>query len=161
MRVGRPFPLPLSPFPVLLWVVVASCATVGRLAFREPDVELKQINVTGFGLTGGTLDLIFDVYNPNSYRLRSTRVEIGLDLEQKHFGDALLERPLDLSPENHSQVVVPVRFEWAGVGAGARALLGRQGVGYGVTGRIFLSTPLGDQAVTVRGSGDVPLRRLF
>ena len=128
---------------------------------REPDVELKQINVTGFGLTGGTLDLIFDVYNPNSYRLRSTRVEIGLDLEQKHFGDALLERPLDLSPENHSQVVVPVRFEWAGVGAGARALLGRQGVGYGVTGRIFLSTPLGDQAVTVRGSGDVPLRRLF
>src|SRR5437016_13565543 len=88
---------PASRIPHLAWagwVAVCGCATVRGLAFREPDVERKQINVTGFGLTGGTLDLIFDVYNPNSYRLRSTRVEIGLDLEQKHFGDALLERPL-------------------------------------------------------------------
>ena len=118
----RVFPVPRFSFPVWV-VVVCGCATVRGLAFREPDVELKQINVTGFGLTGGTLDLVFDVYNPNSYRLRSTRVEIGLDLEQRHFGDALLERPLDLSPENHSQVVVPVRFEWAGVGAGATTWL--------------------------------------
>src|SRR5256885_9739614 len=30
------------------------------------------------------------------------------------------------SPTNHSRVVVPVRFEWVGVGAGARALLDRK-----------------------------------
>ncbi len=144
-----------------LWVALSGCATIGRLSFSEPDVTLKQINVTGLGLTGGTLDLVFDVYNPNSYRLRSTRVEIGLDLEERHFGDALLERPLDLSPENHSEVIVPVRFEWTGVGAGARALLTKQAVGYGVSGRFLVSTPLGDRGVTVRGRGDVPLRKLF
>lgn len=147
----------LPPFTALL----GACATLGKLSFKEPDVRLERIDITGLSLGGGTMDLVFDVYNPNSYRLRSTRVEIGLDLEQRHFGDALLERPLDLSPENHSQVVVPVRFEWAGVGAGARALLGRQGVGYGITGRIILDTPLGDKAVTVHGSGDVALRKLF
>ena len=140
---------------------LAACATVGRLSFSDPDVQLKQINITGLGLTGGTLDLVFDVYNPNSYRLRSTRVEVALDLEQTHFGDALLERPLDLSPENHSEVVMPVRFEWSGVGAGARALLTKQTVGFGITGRVLLSTPLGGKAVAVRGQGDVPLRKLF
>src|SRR5437773_8915549 len=88
-----------------------SCATLGRLAFTEPDVSLQEIAVTGIGLTGGTFDLVFDVYNPNDYRIRSTRLEVGIDLEGTHFGDALLDRPLDLSPTNHSRVVVPVRFE--------------------------------------------------
>ena len=128
--------------------------------FREPDIQLEEINITGFGLTGGTLDLVFDVYNPNEYRIRSTRLEVGLDLEGTHFGDALLERPLDLSPTNHSRVVVPLRFEWAGLGAGAKALLSRKAVAYGIMGAAVLDTPLGDQRVVLKATGDVPLKAL-
>jgi hypothetical protein len=150
----------LIAWVVMAGVAVSGCATVGRLSFSEPTVELKQINITGLGLSGGTLDLVFDVYNPNAYRLRSTRVEIGLDLEGRHFGDALLERPLDLSPTNHNQIVAPVRFEWAGVGAGAMGLLRRQAIAYGVTGAVLLDTPLGAKRVAVKGAGNVPLRAL-
>ncbi len=142
-------------------LVCLSCATLGRLAFTEPAVSLQEIAVTGIGLTGGTFDLVFDVYNPNDYRIRSTRLEVGVDLEGTHFGDALLDRPLDLSPTNHSRVVVPVRFEWAGVGAGARALLTRRTVGYGITGRVLLDTPLGDKTVALTGKGNVPLKKLL
>ncbi len=149
----------LWPFTALC--TLSSCATLGKLSFREPDVQLQEINITGFGLSGGTLDLVFDVYNPNGYRIRSTRLELGLDLENTHFGDALLEKPLDLSPENHSRVVVPLRFEWAGVGAGARALLTKQAVGYAVTGAVLLDTPVGDKRIPVRGRGDVPLKKLL
>jgi LEA14-like dessication related protein len=137
-----------------------SCATLGRLSFAEPDISLQEIAVTGVGLTGGTFDLVFDVYNPNDYRIRSTRLAVGIDLEGTHFGDALLDRPLDLSPTNHSRVVVPVRFEWAGVGAGAKALVTRQSVGYGITGTVLLETPLGDRRVGLKGAGTVPLRKL-
>jgi len=149
----------------LRWTVVvlllAGCATLrSALNFQEPQMQLKQVNITGMGLTGGTLDLVFDVYNPNDYRLRSTRLEVALDLEGKHFGDALIDRPLDLSPTNHSQVVMPVRFEWAGVGAAARGLLTRQALRYGVTGAVLLDTPLGDRRVQLHGTGDVPLKTL-
>ncbi len=130
------------------------------LQFQEPQVELKQINVTGLGLTGGTMDLVFDVFNPNDYRLRSTRLEAQLDLERTHFADGLIDKPLDLSPANHSQVVMPVRFEWAGVGAGARALLTKQALAVGITGTVFLDTPLGDKQVKIHGSGNVPLSKL-
>src|SRR5438067_12755271 len=99
-----------------------SCATLGRLAFTEPDVSLQEIAVTGIGLTGGTFDLVFDVYNRNEYCIRSTRLAGGVELEGTHFGDALLGRPLGLSPTNHSGVVVPVRFEWAGVRGAAEAV---------------------------------------
>lgn len=143
-------------------VSVSGCATLrSALSFVEPQVVLEQINVTGLGLTGGTLDLILDVYNPNDYRLRSTRLEVGLDLEDVHFGDALIDKPLDLSPQNHSRVIMPVRFEWAGVGAGARALLQRQAIRYGITGAVLVETPLGDRRVGLKFNGEVPLEQLF
>src|SRR4029077_11903198 len=91
----------------------------------------------------------------------STRLEVGVDLEGTHFGDALLDRPLDLSPTNHNQVVVPVRFEWAGLGAGAKALLSRRAVGYTIAGRVLLDTPVGDKAVGLTGKGHGPLRKLL
>jgi LEA14-like dessication related protein len=157
-RARRTFPVSRFPFPVALCL---ACATLGRLAFAEPHIQLEEINITGLGLTGGTLDLVFDVYNPNDYRIRSTRLEVGIDLEGTHFGDALLDRPLDLSPTNHSRIVVPVRFEWAGLGVGAKALLTRKAVAYGITGAVALETPLGDKRVAVTGKGDVPLRALL
>ncbi len=164
MRAGRsrlPHLASRIPTVSVLAAVLGSCATLGRLSFKEPELQLEAINITGLGLTGGTFDLVFDVYNPNDYRIRSTRLEVGVDLEGTHFGDALLERPLDLSPTNHSRVVVPVRFEWAGVGAGAKAMLTRQALGYGLTGTVFLDTPLGDRTVTLRGKGNVPLKKLL
>jgi len=148
-------------YALLAMALLAGCATLRGLTFQEPQLSLQEIDITGIGLTGGTFDLVFDVYNPNDYRIRSTRLEVGVDLERTHFGDALLDRPLDLSPTNHSRVVVPVRFEWAGLGAGARALVTRQAVAYGITGRVFVDTPLGDKTVVLQGTGNVPLRKLI
>jgi len=39
------FPVSRFPFPVVL--LCLSCATLGRLAFTEPDVALQEIAVTG------------------------------------------------------------------------------------------------------------------
>src|SRR5256712_5172826 len=146
---------------IALGRVFLACAPPGRLASTEPDVSLQETAVTGIGLTGGTFDLVFDVFNPNDYRIRSTRLEVGVDLEGTHFGDALLDRPLDLSPTNHSRIVVPVRFEWAGLGAGAKAPPTRRAVGDGVTGRVLLDPPLGEKTVALHGTGNVPLRKLI
>jgi LEA14-like dessication related protein len=144
-----------------LWVVVGCASLRSALRFEEPQLALEAINVTGLGLTGGTLDLVFDAYNPNDYRLRSTRLEVSLDLEGTHFGDALIDKPLDLSPQNHSRVVVPVRFEWAGVGAGARALLDRRGIRYRLGGAVLVETPIGDRRVGLGREGEVPLEKLL
>lgn len=142
--------------------LLAGCATVrNALNFHEPEIALEEINVTGLGLTGGTLDLVFDVYNPNTYRLRSTRLEVGLTLENTDFGEALIDKPLDLSPENHSRVIMPVRFTWSGVGAAARALLEKQALDYGLTGAVLLDTPLGERRVQLKGNGNVPLKKLL
>jgi len=142
-------------------IAVAGCATLrSAISFTEPDVALERIEITGLSMTGGTLDLMLDVYNPNAYEIRGTRLELGLDLEGTHFGDALLERPLALGREAHSRVVVPVRFEWAGVGAAARALVDRRSVAYRLAGAVLVDTPIGERRVAVARTGDVPLGRI-
>ena len=146
---------------LILGMAAAGCASLRTaLNFQEPQIALEAINVTGLGLSGGTLDLLFDVYNPNRYRLRSTRLEVDLQLAGTDFGNALIDKPLDLSPENHSRVVMPVRFSWSGVGAAAKSLLQAQELPYGLTGAVLLETPLGERRVELRGKGNVPLRKL-
>jgi len=145
-----------------LSIALSSCATLkNALNFQKPDVLLQEINVTGLGLQGGTLDLVFDVYNPNQYRLRSTRLDVSLALASTDFGEALIDKPLDFSPENHSRVVMPVRFSWSGVGAAARSLLQSQELPYGLSGAVLLDTPLGERRVQLTSKGKVPLRKLL
>ena len=146
----------------LLTITVSSCATLrNALTFEKPQVELQEINVTGLGLSGGTLDLVFDVYNPNDYGLRSTRLEVDLELAGTDFGEALIDKPLDLSPVNHSRVIMPVRFAWSGVGAAARSLLESQELPYGLSGAVLLDTPIGEKRVELRSKGNVPLRKML
>jgi len=147
---------------LVLSVGVSACATLrNAINFEQPQLALQEIDITGFGFQGGTLDLVFDVYNPNQYRLRSTRLEVGLELAGTDFGEALIDKPLDLSPQNHSRVVMPVRFSWAGVGAAARSLLQSQELPYGITGAVILDTPVGERRVQLKNSGNVPLRKLI
>jgi hypothetical protein len=54
-----------------------------------------------------------------------------------------------------------VRFEWAGLGAGAKALLTKRAVAYAVTGRVRLDTPVGTETVVFKGAGNVPLTKLL
>ena len=146
----------------LLVVTLSSCATLRNvLTFEKPQVDLREINVTSLGLSGGTMDLVFDVYNPNDYRVRSTRLEVGLELAGTDFGQALIDKPLDLSPQNHSQVVMPVRFSWAGVGAAARSLLESRELPYGLTGTVLVDTPIGEKSVELKSNGNVPLKKLI
>ncbi|MFN2571690.1 MAG: LEA type 2 family protein [Gemmatimonadales bacterium] len=146
---------------LVLLAGLSGCATLkNALQFQKPDVLLQEINVTGMGLSGGTLDLVFDVYNPNEYRLRSTRLEVALELAGTDFGEALIDKPLDLSPANHSRVIMPVRFTWAGVGAAARSLLQSQELPYGLNGAVMVDTPIGERRLQLSSKGNVPLRKL-
>jgi LEA14-like dessication related protein len=141
--------------------LLAGCAPLRRaLHFEEPTVALQEIRVTGIGLSGGTLDLALDVFNPNDFTLRSTRLSVGIDLEAVHFGDALLEKAVELPAGQHTLVTLPVVFEWAGLGAGARGLLTHQAIRYGLTGTVGLDTPLGARDVRLHGAGEVPLKAL-
>ena len=141
----------------LALLAVAGCA-LARARFTPPTVELAQIRVTGLGLTGGTLDLVFDVHNPNAYELRTTRMDVTITLEDTPFGEVVMERTVTLPRETVAEVTLPLRFTWEGVGAGARALITRGSVRYRLVGRMLVGTPIGERAVSLAREDVATLR---
>ncbi|UCC70990.1 MAG: LEA type 2 family protein [Gemmatimonadota bacterium] len=142
-------------------VFVASCATLRHLHFERPTVDLEALELVDLDLSGGSLILQLDVYNPNDYEIRTTRVEAELELEDTHFGNAVLEENVSLVPASHTLVAIPAEFTWEGVGAGARALLGRGAVRYELETRLRIETSLGGRTVSLHNRGEVPIKALL
>lgn len=144
----------------LVPVLLASCATLRHLHFEQPTVELEAIEITGLGASGGSLLIVLDVFNPNDYDIRTTWIEASLDLEETHFGKAVLEGDETLVAGSHTTVDIPAEFTWQGVGAGARALLGRGALRYDLETSLRVETSIGGRTVTLRNRGEVPIRDL-
>jgi LEA14-like dessication related protein len=142
-------------------LLTTGCATVQSLRFEQPDFDLTSVRVDGVGLTGGSLTLFIDVDNPNTYDLRTGQIDVAIDFEDARFGEAFLDGSTRLDSRSITPIELPLSFSWAGVGAGARALLERGAIGYTLATKLTVDTPLGDRAIEVTTRGSVPLRRLI
>ena len=136
-------------------------AAVLALVFEQPDFDLTSVRVDRLGLKGGSLTLLIDVNNPNSYDLRTGQIEVVIDFEGTRFGEALLDGSTRFGSQAVTTIELPLSFGWAGVGAGARALLQRGAIGYTLATRLTVDTPLGDRRIEMTTGGNVPVRRLI
>ena len=125
-------------------LVGAGCATLGRGAFKEPVVELRQFNVTGLGLTGGSVDVVLSVYNPNGYKLDAVRMTYQVDVENIQLGTGALDGRFIVNGKDSSTVRLPIQFTYAGIGAAGRTLLTQGTVNYRVRGDFTVDTPVGN-----------------
>lgn len=146
----------LLPLSVSL---ISGCAALNMANFQEPTIELNTIVVRGIGLTGGTLDLVLDVTNPNSVDLKGTKLELGLDVEGTHFGDVVFNDAFNLPKGQPTMVTIPLTFNWNGVGAAARSALNYGTVKYDMKGTASLQTPWGIEKVPFSRSGSVALNQ--
>lgn len=121
-----------------------ACASLGRGAFKEPIVELRQFNVTGLGLTGGSVDVVLSVYNPNGYKLDALSMTYRVDVDSIPFGNGALDNRFVVNSKDSSTVRIPVQFTYSGIGAAGRSLLQSGTVNYRVRGDFTVNTPVGN-----------------
>lgn len=146
---------------------VAALVAAGTLAacsgipsnFLDPEVSLSAVEVRGLGLTGGTLDLHVDVYNPNNFDLRGTRLELGFEVDSQHVGDISYREEFRVQDGDTSRVVLPLRFSWTGANAAARAAMDYGDIPYTMRGQVYIQTPFGERVVPFTRRGRAPLTR--
>jgi LEA14-like dessication related protein len=141
-----------------LVLVGAACSGIGD-NFKEPDIQLERAIVRGVGVTGGNLDLVVKVDNPNNFRLQGTKLEVGFDVEGSHLGDITYDDDFTVSENGTTTVTLPIRFGWSGVGSAVRAALGYGDLPYKMKGQAELKTPWGTREVPFTREGRVPLTR--
>ncbi len=133
-----------SAVTLALVATVTACAALGNKVFKEPVVNFKNVQLNGIGLTGGTLDVVLSVYNPNGYKLDATKLTYNLLVDSVQFGTGQLDSRFVVQSGDSSEVRLPVSFTFAGLGAAGRELMNTGSVPYRVRGAVTVSTPLGD-----------------
>jgi LEA14-like dessication related protein len=169
----QPFSAPLTllvsrlrPISSYIWsmkllalvVSTTACSGIGDL-FREPEIQLDRAIVRAIGVTGGNLDLVLKVENPNNFTLKGTRLQLGVDVEGSHLGDVTYDDDFAVPENGTTTITLPLTFGWAGVGSAVRAALGSGDLPYKMKGQAELQTPWGRQKVPFTREGRVPLTR--
>ncbi len=130
-----------------------ACRAVGRHTFANPVVGLKDVQVTGIGLEGGSLDVVLDVYNPNSYRLDATKLTYRLFVDSAALAFGEVDKLVTLEERKSSEVRLPVSFTLREVLGAAMALTRTGSVDYRVTGELTVATPFGNFTRPYEGRG--------
>jgi LEA14-like dessication related protein len=122
----------------------AGCASLGRQVFEEPVVTFKGVQINGLGVSGGALDVILSVYNPNGFDLNATRLTYRLLVDSAEVGTGAIDQRFTVQDNDSTVVRLPINFQYAGLGAAGRQLLSSGTVNYRVLGDVTVSTPLGN-----------------
>jgi LEA14-like dessication related protein len=118
-------------------LALAGCATLARQVLQNPVVNLRDVNVRGLGLTGGSLDVILSVYNPNNFRLDATRMTYRLFVgDSLSLANGEITTLTTVQATDSTILSVPVSFTYAGLGAAARQIFNTGSVNYRVAGEV-------------------------
>lgn len=139
---------------VTLLVAAAGCATLGRQAFREPRVELRDVRVVGIGVTGGQLEVTLGVHNPNNYRIDANRLTYRVFVSDTvPLAEGAMDNRATVQAGDSTILRLPVGFSYAGLGAAARQLLQTGIVAYRVTGDVTVASVVGNFTVPFSSAG--------
>ncbi|MFI5227639.1 MAG: LEA type 2 family protein [Gemmatimonadales bacterium] len=136
-------------------VATAGCSVLGRAAFKNPIVHLRDVRVRGLGLTGGSLDVLLSVYNPNHYRLDATQLtyQVNLAGDSVTVASGALSDRFTVQDNDSTVVTIPVSFTYAGIGAAGRSILNTGAVDYHVLGDVTVGSPVGSVTVPYSSTG--------
>lgn len=131
-------------FVIIAALAVGACATVAKVAFKEPVVTFKDLRVEGIGLTGGSLDIVLNIYNPNKFRLDATRLTYRLLIDSTALGEGVYDSQFSVNEGDSTTVHLPIKLSYAGLASAGKALMGKGTVDYRVMGDVTVTTPVGD-----------------
>jgi len=124
-------------------VFLAGCASLGLGGFKEPLVHFNDAKIRGLGLSGGAVDIVLSVYNPNGFNLNASQLSYRLLVEDKELGTGRLANAFRVNSNDSTFVTIPVDFTYAGLGAAGRQLLQNGSINYRVIGDFTVNTPIG------------------
>ena len=113
-------------FVIFATVLAAGCASVGKQAFREPVVSFKDLRLEGVGISGGTLDVVLGVYNPNGFRLDARRLTYRLMVDTTAIGEGVYDSKFSIRDGDSTTVTLPVTLSYSGLTEARKAVDGQR-----------------------------------
>ena len=118
---------------VLVSALSAACATM-----EPPRIQVQRLGRPQMGLTGATLEVTFNVRNPNDYPVTIDRVRYDLFLNGVRVGDGFITQRVDVEPFGEARMSSRFDLNYLRVPGAVRSIMERDRVDARARGRVYM-----------------------
>jgi len=122
-----------------------------RAALQNCEIHLYDVRVRGIGLRSMDLDVVFEIYNPNSITATLDRMDYEIYVNDKHLASGTIRDRIDIYPYSSKNVETSIQVGYLDVGKAIWSAIQRGDVEWYVTGWAYISTPLGTLSMPFQG----------
>lgn len=137
----------------VVFLALALAGSRCSAVFKKPELRFRGLRVNSIGLDGASVDVVVEVYNPNSFRLGVDHFSYDLAVENVHFGAGETDAPVSVEGHGTASVRLPLHVNWSRLGDVGRGALTTGSVNYGVSGEMTVATGFGRRRVPYSKAG--------
>lgn len=130
----------------LCLVVLSGCAALQSLfknAFQKPRLSFKTARLQQASLSDATVDLVYQLDNPNPLGLSLASVSYAFFVENKQVVAGTPSKGLNIAAKGKSDLVFPANVKFADIAPVVQTFLTKDTAQYKAQGSIGVQTPLG------------------
>ncbi|WP_224244749.1 LEA type 2 family protein [Hyalangium gracile] len=138
-------------------LTLTGCATLKKL-FKKPRVTFKTARLSSASLSDATVDVVYQVDNPNTFGLSLAKVDYAFFVEGKQVVAGSPRKGLQLKARDSSELVFPANVKFADIVPVVETFLTKDAAAYKVQGELGIDTPIGviSFPLTHEGTFEVP-----
>ncbi len=123
-------------FVVLLFVT--SMAAAGCATLEPPRIQVQRLGRPQVGLTGATLDVTFNVRNPNPDPITIERVQYDLILNGVRVGDGFITQSVEVAGFGEARMSSRFDLNYLRVPGAVKSIMDRDRVDARTRGRFYM-----------------------
>ncbi|MCP3139748.1 LEA type 2 family protein [Pyxidicoccus xibeiensis] len=140
---------------------LSGCAALQNLlkgAFKKPSISFKTARLADASLSDATVNLVYEVNNPNGFGLDLASVDYSFFVEGKQVVAGKPKKGLNLKANGKSELVFPANVKFADIAPVVETFLNKDRAGFKAEGSVGVKTPIGvlNFPLSKEGTFEVP-----
>jgi LEA14-like dessication related protein len=140
-------------------LTLTGCATLSKL-FKKPRLTYKTARLSSASLSDATVDIVYEVDNPNSFGLSLAKVDYAFFVEGKQVVAGAPRKGIQLKARDSSELVFPANVRFADIVPAVETLLTKDVANFKVQGSVGIDTPVGIISFPLEKEGTFELPKL-
>ncbi|WNG30815.1 LEA type 2 family protein [Cystobacter fuscus] len=142
MKTNRTFLL-LAVLGLSLGTGCAALQKMAKNAFKKPTLTFKTARLSQASLSDATVDLVYQLNNPNPLGLSLASISYAFFVEDKQVVAGTPAKGLNIAANGKSELVFPANVRFADIAPVVTTFLNKDSARYKAQGSLGVKTPLG------------------
>lgn len=135
----------------LVWLLpvffaLSGCAALSKFfknAFKQPTLTFRNAELTDANLGSATVNLIYELRNPNALGLNLAELDYNFQVEGKQVVAGTPPNGLSVKPNASTTLIFPANVKFADIAPVVETFLTKDFAKYAASGHIGIKTPIG------------------